>query len=154
MVGYDYRLRASSVHIVAKAGATIRASVTPASVQELWSIAYEANDTLFISCFAASNVSYGNRFRLGDMDCSANADFYIGVRKDLPAPVIKDISLGCTLTYGIGRKYRGIGNVTTDIYSKTQGIISRDAYRSQDFSIGVCLGIGLWPERAAMPPGK
>jgi hypothetical protein len=127
-----------------KAGFSFRISTTESYENILWRIYYKRNDTLYITQFGQDDASFGKKSTLGSMAWSHNADLYLGLNKPVHWGFVKNISAGIAITHAVG-KYKGIGSVQSLTYNLRQKVISEDEYRSQDFSIGLRVVVGLWP---------
>jgi hypothetical protein len=148
MAGYRWIIPATFLKgwaLEGKAGFSFRISTTQSNDNILWRINYQRNDTLYLTQFGQDVVSFGKKSRLGSMAWSHNADLYLGLNKSIHWGFVKNISFGITATYGIGGKYKGIGNVESLTYNLRQKVISRDEYRNQNFSLGLRFAVGLWP---------
>lgn len=149
MAGYRWIIPGSFLKgwaLEGKAGFSFHISTTQSNGNILWRIYYERNDTLYITQFGSDAASFGKKSTFfGDMAWSHNADLYLGLNKPVHWGFVKNISFGISATYGIGGKYKGIGYVGSVTYNLRQKAISEDEYRSQDFSIGLRLAVGLWP---------
>jgi hypothetical protein len=148
MLGYRWVLPSTFLKnwgLEAKAGFSFRVSTTQSGETIVWRIGYESNDTLYLTDFGDDVMSFGKKSTLGSMAWSHNADLYLGLNKPVHWGFIKNISLGVFATYGIGGKYKGIGSVKSSTFTLRRELISQDEYRSQDFSIGLRLAMGLWP---------
>lgn len=80
----------------------------------------------------------------------------LSLHKEINRGILSDISAGIKVTYsGNGNfhdKTRGAGFVGADAYdinsfspNISHGSISHNEYRARDFSVGLKLGVGLWP---------
>lgn len=129
----------------AKAGLSCRISITESYQDGTWKILYNRNDTLYLASFGNQIASFGKASTIGSFKLSYNADIYLGLKRPVNWHFMKDFSLGILVTHsGFGKDWGGIAIVHADSKNFSGKIISTDAYRSQDFSFGVKMAMGLW----------
>jgi len=130
-------------NIETKLGFSFRISTTESTDNILWRINYPKNDTLYLTHFGQDVVTLGKKSSLGSMAWSHTADLYIGFSKVVNWSFVKNLTFGVSLTHAIG-KYKGIASVTSVTNDFNLQTISEDEYRSQDFSLGIRVGLCLW----------
>src|SRR5690606_23013099 len=113
--------------------------------QDASSLSYFREDppTIFNRTLSVQSVQFGH-----DLDNSwswdENLEVYIGFSKNMSWYFIQDFNIGIVATHGLS-KY-GNGSVSVDTYQQElPQVRSTDQYNSRDLSLGLRLGIGLWP---------
>jgi len=147
MAGYQWQIPRTILkhwQLEAKAGFALRLSISGGSDSQIWSVQYQKEDSTFIGWLADGAANFGNERGLASLSWSHNAEVYLGLSKPINYSFIKNLSVGVCATYGIGKKYRGIGDVLATSYNYHGERISEDEYRTQDFSLGIRLALGLW----------
>lgn len=128
-----------------KAGIACRISVTENYQDGIWRFAYPRNDTLYITSFGNDGALLGRASTLGNFLLSYNAELYLGLKKNISLLLMKHFSLGLLVTHsGFGKDWGGVAFVHADSKNFAGKVISQDFYRSQDFSFGVKMAVGLW----------
>jgi hypothetical protein len=148
MVGYEAPFTIlNGCKIDIKAGVSTRFYVKGYSISPTLQIQLLKNDTLFVSDASEQNIRLGST-STSPLSWNQDAEFYIGLCKNINGKFIKNFNVGIEVTRGLminGESGSGSAYVESiNLYKQTTDFVSVDKYEAKDFSIGLRLAIGLW----------
>lgn len=149
MLGYQWQMLGimdKRWKMEAKLGFSSRILITDSYTDKATALVYPRSDTMtYILPFTDATALFGNTPTSDSRTYYFNADLYLGLKKEFEKGILKNISLGIWATHSGWYGRRGAtGFVSVRTQNFARQYISFDEYRSQDFSLGLRMAVGLW----------